>query len=46
MILDVSPEMLESLGYRVYTAGSGQEALFRSVFIDSDEGRRQRLMVE
>lgn len=27
MILDVSPEMLESLGYRVYTAGSGQEAL-------------------
>lgn len=27
MILDVSCEMLESLGYRVYTAGSGQEAV-------------------
>ncbi|MCX5819457.1 MAG: PAS domain S-box protein, partial [Deltaproteobacteria bacterium] len=27
MVLEVSREMLESLGYRVYAAGSGQEAL-------------------
>jgi two-component system cell cycle sensor histidine kinase/response regulator CckA len=27
MVLDVSKEMLESLGYRVYATGSGQEAL-------------------
>ena len=27
MVLEVSREMLESLGYHVYTAGSGQEAL-------------------
>lgn len=27
MILDLSREMLESLGYRVYVAGSGQEAI-------------------
>jgi len=27
MVLEVSKEMLESLGYRVYAAGSGQEAL-------------------
>jgi len=27
MVLTVSKEMLESLGYRVYTAGSGQEAI-------------------
>ncbi len=27
MVLEVSKEMLESLGYRVYAAGSGQEAI-------------------
>jgi two-component system, cell cycle sensor histidine kinase and response regulator CckA len=27
MVLDVSMEMLESLGYRVFSAGSGQEAI-------------------
>ena len=27
MVLAVSRDMLESLGYRVYTAGSGQEAI-------------------
>ena len=27
MVLEVSRELLESLGYRVYAAGSGQEAI-------------------
>lgn len=32
MVLDVSREMLESLGYRVFAAGSGQEAI--AVFLE------------
>jgi two-component system cell cycle sensor histidine kinase/response regulator CckA len=36
MVLDVSREMLESLGYRVYSAGSGQEAI--AVYMEK-EGR-------
>jgi CheY-like chemotaxis protein len=35
MVLEVSKEMLESLGYRVYAAGSGQEAL--AVYMEKRE---------
>ncbi|MHB8770933.1 MAG: hybrid sensor histidine kinase/response regulator [Syntrophales bacterium] len=35
MVLDVSKEMLESLGYRVYAAGSGQEAI--AVYLEKQQ---------
>ena len=41
VILDIGREMLESLGYRVYTAGSGEEAL---VFY-KDKGRAIALVI-